>query len=300
MGKEGVALRGNIVRFLLLMAPAALLSVSWVQPAVAGSANADRPVLFVHGYEAWGCASTNATETFEPTIDFLRQRGWHQDMVTVGYYSCDVAMNDTLEAYGRKDLAPTADRDADLRSLAYHLAWMIWSRYSSRGVGVDLVAHSMGGLIVRWMLYRMQAHEADFPPRLYVRAVVSIAAPHAGAPFAAFCPSIQCQEMTAGSSFLDELSRNAVAPQGTGGTVWNLVGSSADQVVPADSSTSMGAAHTVVYSLPAYGHDDYLLDPATAADAHVTYMDPGQTAWSSSTGAPHAIAWLTQALEDAG
>jgi triacylglycerol esterase/lipase EstA (alpha/beta hydrolase family) len=277
---------------------AALLSVSWVETAVAVPADTNRPVLFVHGYEAWGCPASNGGETFAPMIDFLRQRGWRQDMVTVGYYSCDVDMSDNVAAYGGRQAV--LDRDTDLRDLAHRLAWMIWSRYSSKGVGVDIVAHSMGGLIVRWMLYRAQAHERDYPPALLVRSVVTIATPHAGAPFAAFCATEQCQEMAPGSAFLAELSRNAQAPNGSGGTVWNLVASTSDHIVPADSAVAMAAPHLIVYGLPGYGHNDYLFDGATSADAHVTYLDPGGSGWQSSAAGQHALAWTARALEMAG
>jgi PGAP1-like protein len=281
----------------VLVASAALLSVSWVDPAVEATGSTDHPVLFVHGYEAWGCPSSNGVETFAPMIDFLRRRGWSRSMVTVGYYECDEEMTADLAGGGGQLVL---DRDTDLRLLAQRLAWLIWDDWSSHGEAIDIVAHSMGGLIARWMLYRAQAHETGYPPRLYVRAVVTIATPHAGAPFAAFCPTTQCREMAPGSPFLAELASSGPDPQASGGTSWSLIASTADHVVPADSAIAMGPVHRIVYAYPGYGHNDYLWDAATAADAHVTYADPGDTAWHSSPAGLHPLAWLARALDTAG
>lgn len=260
-------------------------------------------MLFVHGYEGLACPGDDGEATFGPTIAFLRARGWDQAMVTDGYYDCDRGMVDTLAGYGApaplgKGLAGRlpGGRETDIRDVAYHLAWQIYRRYSSRGVAVDVVAHSMGGLIVRWMLYRVQAGDAGFPRRLLVHDAVAIATPNGGAPFAAFCGNVECREMAPGSDFLRELAAAAPDPQGTGGTDWTLIASDADPIVGAASATSMPGVHRVVYAWPAYTHAAYLGDTITTTDADVTIAGPNgghATRWEQ---APHALAMVDQAL----
>jgi hypothetical protein len=299
------------VRRLALLVATAAVAVAALYPggATAYTSNTTKPIIFVHGYEAFNCPSSDGTATWGAMISALQAWGWNQAMVKEGYYSCDTNMTDTLDGYGSHsayyssghEAAPDGhtshNRYADIKHLAYHLAWQIYTNYSSKGITVQLVGHSMGSLIIRWMLYRIQAHDANFPSVLYVQDVLTFAGPYDGSGIAAFCWTTQCGEMTQGSSFLNELNSNAPDPQATNGTDWTIMGSNCDSTVDSGSATHMGNVHKVIYYSPCYGHSDYFQDTSTASDGDVDYADPPSGTWYSWNTAPHAVAWANNALQ---
>jgi hypothetical protein len=120
---------------------------------------------------------------------------------------------------------------APIEHLAYHLAWDIYNRHSSKGRSVAVVAHSMGGLLIRYALAAVALHHPDFPPLLRIDDVVTLGTPHGGArgPW----PSFEGAEMVPGSDFLKSLQR-VPRPEGVGGTDWLTVGSDDDTAVAAD------------------------------------------------------------------
>ena len=105
------------------------------------------------------------------------------------------------------------------------------------GYAVDVLGHSMGGLIVRYAIAEVANHNPDFPPRLIVRN--------------------ECSEMKAGSDFLTTLEKNGWNPQGTDGTDWTAIGSDDDSWVAADRAVGssqnrqkdlyFGACHKLWY-----------------------------------------------------
>jgi pimeloyl-ACP methyl ester carboxylesterase len=285
-------LAGRRLRLVLLLVVITLpLAVSWTMPVAAAVGNVRRPVLLVHGYSGGTCPGYDVNRGFASMIDYLRQGGFSQGLLSVGYYNCDTDMSLSLQTGGEQ---------TDIPHLANRLAWLIADRYSSHGQAVDLVGHSMGGLIVRWMLYRIQAHDPTYPKELLVPEAVALASPFGGAPFAAFCPDTQCQEMAPGSAFLTELNRRAPNPQATGGTSWTVVGSDADTVVSEASALDVAAGRKIDYHSPAYGHDGYLRDAANARDAEVTYWDSASSAGRLDDAAPHALAWVSEVLQGVG
>ncbi len=114
---------------------------------------------------------------------------------------------------------------------------------------VDLVAHSMGGLIIRAYLAGLQTDGAVNPPINHrVRKVVQIATPNFGS-FAASSVGVQTAEMVPGSTFLWNIARwnnglddmrgvEAVAVIGNAGSLGDLLNAS-DGVV-STSSASLG------------------------------------------------------------
>jgi pimeloyl-ACP methyl ester carboxylesterase len=174
---------------------------------------------------------------------------------------------------------------------------MIYTQYSSKGVTVDLVGHSMGGLIIRSALRYTQQADASFPPYLYVEDVVTFGTPHSGSGYASWCPwAYECNQMETGSSYLTDLAAGAPNPQGSGGTDWTAVGSYSDGVVSQTSATAMDATHKVRYlSSMGIGHSDYMNDTSDVRDADVEYYDRGSP-WYAWYDAPHAVRWSDNAL----
>jgi hypothetical protein len=170
--------------------------------------------------------------------------------------------------------------NAPIAHLAYHLAWNIYDTYSKQGRPVDVIAHSMGGLIIRYAVAATQRHEFDFPPYLLVEDVVTMGTPHGG--LRGDIPqdiSEEVNEMTPGSKLLKGLERNAWNPQARDGTDWLTMGSAADDTVTAGSGAAtgddrtpvskyMGSAHKVWYTAAdKIKHSDYYKLDSTQATA---------------------------------
>ena len=296
-----------------LAATAMIGGAALLHPAVAGAYTSDthKPIIFVHGYVPFqSCPDNDTQATWGTMITQLQALGWDQAMVKEAYYACDTNFTDSLDSHGSHstyfgttghvtaaDGHTSHNTGADIRHLAYHLAWQIYDEYSSKGTTVQIVAHSMGSLITRWMLYRIQNADPNFPPYLYVQDVVTFGGPYGGSGLATFCSDTECTQMKANSSFLKELQTNAPNPQATGGTDWTIIGSNCDTVVSASSATTMGNVHTVIYSSPCYGHSDYMNDTSTASDASVSHADPPSGTFVSWTTALHAVSWANNALQ---
>jgi len=268
--------------------------------------NRTKPVLFLHGLDAFGSAGNDCNATFGKMISQLRAWGYTGTLATVKYYAGDTNCTTSLDAagshssfYARTDAHQNGshDMDADIRHLAYHLAWTIYNQYSSKGISIDLVGHSMGGLIIRSMLRYNQENNASFPPYLYVEDVVTLGTPHSGSGYAGWCGwAFECQQMATGSSYLSDLATNAKNPQGDGGTDWTTQGSYDDGYVSETSATAMDANHKVRYlGSMNIGHSDFMNDTSDVRDADVEYYDRG-TPWYSWLNAPRSVRWSDQAL----
>jgi hypothetical protein len=274
--------------FVALVAAFTLL-VAVAPAADARTDDKTKRVLLIHGYQPWG-TPTSPCDMWGPMETALQGQGFTGPLTTVQYYDAQVACDISVIPYG----SPTAhhapsggkhDRYVSIRHLGYELAWMIHQEYSRHGQTVDIAAHSMGGLIVRYALAQVQAKHPEFPPYLYVEDVVTMGTPHNGSGYASWCWTTQCNEMTGGSSFLEWVRSNAWNPQTSGGTDWTAMGSYADGTVSASSSVDMGAAHKVLYESSAgIGHGDYYTATSTASSAAVRYNDYGGTWYSWSSG----------------
>jgi putative serine esterase DUF676 len=287
---------------LLIGAPPLLLAPA----APARTDNRTKPIIFVHGLDAFGEAGVDCASTWNTMSNRLAGWGWSGTKATFKYYGGDTNCSYALDHHGshsvhypRTDAHTSSgshDMDGDIRHLGYHLAWTIYDHFSSAGITVDAVGHSMGGLILRYALHRVQASDPDFPPYLYVEDVNTLGTPHLGSGWASGCTwSYECVQMENGSSFINYLSSNAPNPQATGGTDWTATGSYDDGIVAEGSAVGMSAAHKVKYIWPSIGHSDYMNDTSDTRDADVEWWDtPGP--WYSWYDAPHVVRWSDFAL----
>jgi uncharacterized protein (TIGR03437 family) len=122
------------------------------------------PVVFVHGYQN-DCSTSSFSGTFGIADQLMQRDG----RVSVFFDNCVVPGHPPIEDLGN-----------ELRSFLARL------RYEG-GEDVplvDIVAHSMGGLIVRSYLSGKQAQEGVFTPpaETRVRKIVFLATPHFGSP----------------------------------------------------------------------------------------------------------------------
>lgn len=198
-------------------------------------------VLLIHGFsitanhdcnDYWG-AQEKAIEKVDGNGNLTRRA------ITIGWYAgntnCDVDLPDN------NPIDPTPDPlennvfgiHTPLIDVAWELRVWIFNHYTQHGKSVDIVAHSLGGLVVRVML-------EQWGQELLVSDVVTLGTPHGGVQttlLAPFCWAIgQCNGIGAGSEFITELQHN---PQSAITTHWSLIAAANDQVIGNGSGMQM-------------------------------------------------------------
>ena len=212
-------------------------------PASARTNNKSKTVLFVHGYNPTS-TNTNCGGDFDQMITWLRGQGFTGSMVKVGYYSNDTNCNVNLHSYGSY-----GDRDS-WRSIGKAFSKYVYNTYTSKGIAVDVVGYSMGGLISRGAVYGAQKGESGYSAPIDVEDLVTLGTPHSGAAwYSNLCLWGQCVGLKPGSSDITWLNGNK-NPQGKNGTEFTNIGSYQDDVVPETSATSMSipAAQKQIFS----------------------------------------------------
>lgn len=216
---------------LLLAGPAALAAPAADAPA------ADPPqLLFVHGY---GNGKNCNGDTWNNALKYYQDDGGRDrtSMTTIGYYSKDQSCDATI-GDGK------ASTDRPIQDIARDLANYIDDEYSSKGEPVNIVAHSMGGLVTRVALLGSAQGWDGFPGKLDVDNVVTLSTPHQGIAESVrnSATSRQWNQMTPGSGFLARLHENGsgLGDDWASGTDWSLVGSDEDDTVNYDSGIDKG------------------------------------------------------------
>jgi hypothetical protein len=212
-----------------------------------------RPILFLHGFNPFGIGE-NCKKDWSKMEQTLSQQGFTGPMLTLGYYHddqhCDVK------------ITPHGTILTHISEISKDLAWYVYNNYSSKNIDVDIVAHSMGGLVLRYALYRVAVSDSSFPPYLLVNHAATLASPYTGySLLAESCHinvvNLQCDDMFPLSGFIEGLKKpEALVPQGRGGTIWSDMGSNAvfiensDGFVTSASATSMQIPASAKIVLP--------------------------------------------------
>ncbi len=236
--------------------------------AEARTNNRTKPVLFIHGLDAFGDPGADCASYWNDMERKFRDWGHTGPLIELSFYRYDTNCDHTINHHGSHSRHYASGHystgghgaNTDIRHLAYHLGWYIYSHFTSEGRTVDVVAHSMGGLIIRYALAQVQRGHVAFPPRLLVEDAVTMGTPHRGARALVYlCPYTQCDQMEPGSGFIGWLADHAPEPDGAGGTDWSAFGSHADNLVDEDSAVGMAACHKVKWlSSSGIEHGDFM------------------------------------------
>ncbi|MHA6800730.1 esterase/lipase family protein [Bounagaea algeriensis] len=194
---------------------------------------AHRTTLLVHGHAA--DASLDCTAVWGRTKQHLAEHGLSRESLrTIGYYrgdrNCDSSIAD-------------ATTRTPIPELAARLAQHIHRRYTDRGEAVDVLAHSMGGLVARLAVLGTARDWRGFPEgELRVGEVVALGTPHSGVIASNRSRDVQWESMHAGSELLRTLHEpaNRLDRAWAAGTEWTLVGSDFDDHVSGGSAVDSG------------------------------------------------------------
>ena len=169
----------------------------------------------------------------------------------VGYFSYGTTHN----AYD------SADTHAPILDSAHRLADQLRDfKRKQPGRAVDLIGHSLGGLVIAAFLKLV--YDPNDPTYPRIGKVVLFASPFEGAPLATLVTSHQLsdapsvKDMSEQSAFIAELEATEFPPD----VEVTSIGSVFDWVVPADLATTAGVQHLVVETDMAHAHSAVLTD----------------------------------------
>jgi len=231
-------------------------------------------IVLVHGFDPTGrgysCArywgdAEEAFRRWDPSVE----------VVTVGSVRGDHDCDMTIGSGGP---------NTPIETIGKELANAVYQRYSSQGIPVALVGHSMGGLVVRSAV--AMAGSRGGPPFLLVPHAVTIESPNEGtnAVVRMRCGVVECDEMRIDSAFVRHLELD---PQGRSGTVWTSFGSAGDRLVTVASALGMQASHQLAYQRPSYSHGSIIQDGSDATNARWREITAGSPVVRS--GVPHSL-----------
>ncbi|MFC7277219.1 esterase/lipase family protein [Paractinoplanes rhizophilus] len=206
---------------VLLTAVLAALALSPAPPAAAAPGT---PVIFVHGY-------TGSASNWTTAMSVFRAGGYSSSQLFAYEYN----------SYG--------NNITNAQGLASYVSQV---RARTGAAQVDIVNHSMGGLVSLWYLKQLGGAQ-------YVRHLASIAGANHGTTYAAACLAfVTCQQMYPGSSFIRTLSAGDETPGSTRYATWY---SPCDGIIiPFTSTVLSGATNNYVVCQT---HIGYLADTVT-------------------------------------
>lgn len=176
-------------RLLWFALSAGALWAQLIPPGAAVPQKAKPPVVFLNGYQQGCTGDSSFASTFGTADQVLQSNG----EVTLFFDNCSVKASPSIE-----DLGVAFGKF--LTQLKYENGHPVTT--------VDVVAHSLGGLILRSYLSGKQPGSATFlpPAATQIRKVVFLATPHFGTQIASlFGTDLQTRELSSGSTFLFDL-----------------------------------------------------------------------------------------------
>lgn len=178
-------------------------------------------VLLVHGYSV-GNTGTSAGSVFKGGVNIYQQlvsEGYNVGVVSYyGYFTVTFS-----NGYTYTDSSYFGTANTPIQDVSAEMAKFLTQFTATTPVTMDIVAHSMGGLVTMYMLEHYQF------PNMNLKNVITIATPFGGSPFASIVSYLglgifvgyQADQMAPGSSFLTSLQSNLGSAYGTySGTVW--------------------------------------------------------------------------------
>jgi hypothetical protein len=289
--------QGLAITFCAMIAAAVAAAVP--APATARIDDTDKPVILLTGAEAG--APADCERVWSAFVRRLRDirltvegepATFGGKIITLTPYAADRGCGASLGL----------DADASLHDAARRLSDWLRDRYGRDDEAVDVVAQGTSGVLVRYALgVAAGKPSGQWPEPLLLEDVVTLGAPHAGAPdLARACRRRACAQLDpgtpTGAEFLRRLgSAEFSSPEGEEGTDWSVIGSAGDELVPADSAVAMGADHKTRYLSNELGHADLVRDTSGERNASLAFSHGGSSETVSNKGA-HVVERVAWAL----
>lgn len=162
----------------------------------------DTYVILVHGFDP--AIDPSSVWTYGINVDAqLVEAGYTVGIVSY-YGEFTLTFNNGLR-YSDPGFVGTTN--TPIQTIGLELAKAVVHLFGTRGATLDLVGHSMGGLVVKYML------EDSLGLRIHVKNVIYLGSPMNGAPLSALSGYVnasgyQADEMEQGSGFLTQLFGN--------------------------------------------------------------------------------------------
>lgn len=220
-------------------------------------------VILIHGWNANSSQSCNEGPEFGDIETYFHNNGIPITQSVKFYnadYNCDYPIQEqSSHCTGWYDSGSNDGTvNEDIRHTTCLLAWYIYSYYNASGHTVEVVAHSMGGVLIRQAMFDTP-YVTQFPPILQISDVVTAGAPQQGilsvsawlTVFAASCasPCVELEQLQDNNPLMVNLNsasfRNGFGlnPQGAnGGTDWTNMSSAQDPVMYAAGGTGINGA----------------------------------------------------------
>ncbi|MFP3317642.1 MAG: alpha/beta hydrolase [Thermoplasmata archaeon] len=201
MSWKGIA---NKWKVLPIFIATILVLTAFLGISIASGGTSQTFVILIHGYSMTG---TEGSDQWQSGVNIYNQ------LLNKGYVVGEVSYYGTFKlvfsnGFSFIDSSFYGTSDTPIESIAYELSLAIKVLYNHYGyINIDIVSHSMGGLITAYMLehYKLPVN---------LKYVIFIASPFGGSPLASIASYLgltifvgnQVKEMTPGSSFLQNLN----------------------------------------------------------------------------------------------
>lgn len=179
-------------------------------------------MILIRGFSLY--SGHDCSDYWQRQKDEIEKTG--RKAIILGFYTGNTNCDDSVPQ------SNSINNYTPIKFIAEQLRDWILANYEEH-ISIDIVAHSMGGIVVRKMLN-------DFEHQLRISDVVTLGTPHNGVKAAYFNGSCllihQCAQQSAGSEFMNGLDAN---PQSKNPTQWTLIAASGDQVVGKGTAIEM-------------------------------------------------------------
>ena len=210
---------------------------------------ASEPVLFVHGFSATAVVWAHNCEEhyWAEQKKAVKDVDSNREVKTIGWYTDNIGCDVDLYGQGENGNYSTNTPNEDVAEDLYNY---IKSTYTMQQISVDIVAHSLGGLVVRKML-------DDWGDELWVSDVVTLATPHDGVkhPLISWVCWLwwQCTQSLQDSDFINDLEHN---PQSAIGTKWTLIAAADDGTIGDNTATVMDRVSIYRPAVSKFSYED--------------------------------------------
>lgn len=214
-----------------------------------------RPILLVHGLNPVLQDKTMDCETrFGPLKKALRANGFTGEIKTVTYYkqstNCDVNL---------ANLYPEIQPSSTWKEVGAKFSHYVFYNYTRFGKKVDMVGHSMGGLVIRSAVQGGREGQPGFWS-IAPSNIVTVATPHLGSSVAQVCTDRQCLSLLPSNPDFAWL-QSTPNPQSNQPIIWSVQGSNTDPVVTIDSALALDTPNKTV--MTQLNHSNQLTNAAS-------------------------------------